>query len=1046
MSTSVETTLVDKEDLLRATIYELDSSYVTPNSRYTFEVYCVDEFDNESSVRSATFDISEFADLPKPPPPTQQIGFAGDKQNILTWNQAQTDAVKGYRIYRALDAATINPSAFSLLETVPADMFTYTDYEVQNGTSYIYFVTTLDLYGQESLNPINDRYINYSIITLKPFSSSTLPPPISFTTTIAGNSVQLYWQPTAGEFDGYEIYRSVGNKYSFRLLATVLPSVTYYVDSNALKQTGNVYYMVRKFRNEADLFVTESNVSVSGALYLGKVTTENGNSSISLTGVRNIARLEDPVRQETRNRLAVHKHEYIDDENDRRINLSDSMTVSDWTTDDNQTYTTVTDISETTTYTVYLNGVDASSYGLLFSLDKDIGSLTFDIRLAATGFELDEQTFPFESPPTVEVEFGNLAETQGVLPKERINGVSSQQVGIGVFEKVQIPSINHDGRIKERMEPVQIGTINIDDGYKYAPAGEDDVIGDAVVFYCIIQSETSDILVAGTSDGIYTSEDFGVSWTRRFETMTPVIKFFYSSRFQTYFAATNRGILFGRGGSAGDFSIWTEVAGAENAKIVRDIVEDDNGDVFCSTDLGVYKLRRDIGQGSFFFQQTPIFGPRSTEAYAMLHDSPKHRIIVSNELGIFESTNGGVNWSFSSEFPEQRIVHAMTTVDGYIFAITDFMLWRKSPTGTVFERIGVMENSSMSRKISVWNDRIYISTDSGLLATISDSDIFTDLTVAFENAFAQLRVGADFLPSTSLEVIDDKMFVGSEDSLFISDRPGRLSLHWQNESSIIPTIYVNGERQTIGYRFSTSTDRLRRFVCFDVKQKLGSIVTIANQYKKFKAKYSGWADTNFISAVTLFVDGRKMNSISLSERPAQSMAAIVLPSYNDRNAHKAGADAAKIVFDTARTSLLAVHRNDSGVIDKLTGFTKDNVVATLYSIERFLSQIYESARVVESTDSQGNTVESPFVVPAFRVLLLNPTENVNMNVFGSFGNYKTWISDTDNSTPTVIGNFGSELDSDKAFPQSLIGGSGDLGSTGGGGGIAGRPADTGTGG
>jgi hypothetical protein len=68
---------------------------------------------------------------------------------------------------------------------------------------------------------------------------------------------------------------------------------------------------------------------------------------------------------------------------------------------------------------------------------------------------------------------------------------------------------------------------------------------------------------------------------------------------------------------------------------------------------------------------------------------------------------------------------------------------------------------------------------------------------------------------------------------------------------------------------------------------------------------------------------------------------------------------------------------------------------------------------------------------------LNPTELVNKAVFGSFGSYKDWARDADNSTSSNIGSFGSELNTDGILPESLIGSSGSLGSNGGGGSIGG---------
>jgi len=1035
---SNDSILFDEEKVGRATSFILDRSYVAPGDIFLFSVSCQDEFGNTSDPKETAFDIGILADIPKPPAPQQQIGYSGDGQNIITWSEPPVGNIQGYRIYRSLDRVSLQPSDFILLETVSSTTFSYTDYEVTNGTGYVYFVTTVDIYNQESLNPRDDRYLNYPLISLRSSSNSLLNGPTNLLAVRSGSNIELSWTPTGGQFDGYQIFRSIGNKYSFTLIATVDPSTTSYNDFSVLRKTGKVYYIVRKFRNEADLVFTETNTVVAQAIYLGLVTTVNGEATIDLTNVRNIKNLEDPIKEETAIRLAAHKHTWNSDLDDRRINLSDRLVVSDWTTSDNQVYTTETDISETTTYTIFLNGEEASILGMLISVNKTEGTVTFEQPLAATGFELDTSlTFPFTTPPVLTVEFDNIEETQGILPKNRLGDISAQQVGVGVFEKLQIPRLNHDGRKKEKLEPVKVSMLNVD-GYRFAPVSSTETIGDAVVFYDIIQAANdSNLLVAGTSDGIYTSEDFGITWDRRFETITPVIKFFYSSKYDIYFAGTNRGILFGRGTIAGGFSIWQEIEGTENAKIIRDIVEDSNGNVYCSTDLGVYKLKKDIGQGSFLFQQLPIFGPRSSEAYAMVYDTLRDRLIVSNELGVFVTYNEGLHWSFSNEFTEQRPIQAFLQSNNTLFALTDFMLWRRGPSDTSFSRIGVFESASVSRKLSIWKDHIFVTTDAGLMSSVNSSHIYEDGIIAFELAFPNLRIQSSILPATSMNIIDNKLFVGTECKLFVSEKIGKIALQSQFDNQTIPTVYVNGEQQYIGYRFTTSSDRLRKFVCFDARKGATDIVTIANQYKKFTATYGGWADANFLSSVALFVDGIQINEISLTEKPVQDISDMTLPVYNDRNAHKAGADIAKAKLDIAKNNLLTVERDSSGQVTKLTGFTKDNVVSFLYHVERFLSQLYESARIVSTTDSQGNTVTIPFKVPDFRVLLLCSTQRSNTTKFGSFGDYKTWVSDTDNAQTAVVGSFGNDLTADGNLSPSLLGGSSDLGQTGGGGGIGG---------
>lgn len=1012
-STFSQTILVDNKSIGKSTFYNFSSSNLESGHNYIFEVYCVDEFENKSESKSVTFEVSELEALPKPPPPKQQTGFASDGQNILQWSAAQSDSVVSYRIYRAIDSASIDSDSFSLLETVPGSVFSYTDYEVENEITYIYFITSVDIFGQESLNPIDDRYINYGLVTLKPSSSlSSLLPPEDLSFVINGSDVQLLWSPTAGQFDGYEIYRSIGNKYSFQLVATVSPSITYYIDESVLNKTAKFYYIVRKFKNESDIYVTETDVNVTNAIYLGKIQTSNGDCSVDTSGVRNILKLEDPVRLETISRISSHKHEYIDEDNDRRINLNNSSIVSDWQTNDNQTYYTNTDISDTTSYSVYINGEDAVNFGFLYSLNKIDGEITFETRLAPTGFELDEYSFPFSEPPVIEIKFNNLEEVSNILPKNRVSDISAQQVKSGTISKNQIFSQNHNGRIKEKLIPIQIETFSIDGGYKYYPVDEEQAIGNAVVFYCIINGkEDSDLLIAGTSDGIYISDNFGVSWERKFETATPVIKFFYSSKYKVYFAATNRGILFSKGNELGDFSIWNEVAGAENSKIIRDICEDENGDVFCSSDLGVYKLRRDIGQGSFYFQQAPIFGPRSTEAYSLFYDSSRSRIIVSNELGIFESYNNGTSWEFSSEFTEQKPIFSFAEYNGYIFAITDYAVWRRSSSSSFFERISFLSDVSKSRKLTIWNDRLYISTDIGLLSTLPSDNIYHADTVSFDYAFSQFTTNRTQLPATSLDIIDEKMFIGSEGKLFVSERPSKINIHWEDNDNVIPTVYINGKEQFIGYRFSTSTDRLRKSICFDIKQKNSSKITIANQYKNYKTVNGGWADLDYLSTASIYVDGKRLNKISISEKPANDIASIILPSYNDRNSHKIGADSAKALFELNKNNLLSVERDSEGVISSLIGFSSKNVTEFIYSAERFLSQIYKSARVIISQDENGVFTEHPFSMPKFRVAMVSSLSNVKT---GSFGTYKNWAKDSN------IGYFGSEFDSNGFLPSSLI--------------------------
>jgi ligand-binding sensor domain-containing protein len=258
---------------------------------------------------------------------------------------------------------------------------------------------------------------------------------------------------------------------------------------------------------------------------------------------------------------------------------------------------------------------------------------------------------------------------------------------------------------------------------------------------------------------------------------------------------TNTGFFYGRGETANDFNDWREVSGAENTKIIRDIVQDKNGEIYCSSDLGVYKLNKSIGENVFYLEQLPIFGPASTEGYALLYDNVLQRLLVSNNFGLFESVDGGKNWFFIDEFTQQKPIYALLQDDNYIFALTDFMVFRKSLTTSFYQRIGVLEDVQVSRLMVIWQNRIYVSTDLGLLVSSSRNNIYTDSDIKFEIAFPNLQIKNQQLPITSLNVIDGKLFIGTENRLYISERTNNLAIHFEQSQGVMPTIYINGEPQ-----------------------------------------------------------------------------------------------------------------------------------------------------------------------------------------------------------------------------------------------------------
>jgi penicillin-binding protein len=67
----------------------------------------------------------------------------------LTWVApiSSADAVVGYKVYRSINGA----SSYQLLNSAVNTGTTFTDTTVANGQSYVYYVTSVDVAGAESV-------------------------------------------------------------------------------------------------------------------------------------------------------------------------------------------------------------------------------------------------------------------------------------------------------------------------------------------------------------------------------------------------------------------------------------------------------------------------------------------------------------------------------------------------------------------------------------------------------------------------------------------------------------------------------------------------------------------------------------------------------------------------------------------------------------------------------------------------------------------------------------------------------------------------------
>ena len=868
--------------------YTLVATEAIPNNTYYFSVYCVDDYNNVSTISSIEY-LLEDVDFGVPPTQPSITVTSSNKSVYLTWTQKEIDKIEYYKIYRSTNQTSLASEDFEIVSYLPVGQYSYIDYEVEYDFFYNYYMTAVDKYGQESPNIVTDDTALISIKTVRVSKYGKLNNPTNLEISRVGTDVELTWQNSGGIFDSYEIYRSLDNKYSFDYVDNVDASTTFYLDEKALENSSAIYYLVRKVRNESELFLTESDANVTGGILLATVDTTANPAIIDNSVCRNVAVLNATLQEDMSVLIAQHKH---GEDGVSKIELSDRKRISNWTTNDGQTFFTEFDISPATRDIVYLNQIRANGYGLTYEINYNLGRLTFNQQLYAIAAN-DTETYPFSAPPEIDVDLFGFSEVQGLLPASRLGDVDASAFTQGVFVKKQLPKLHHDGRIFEELVPKQEMLASLPGNYAYS-YNVDDVtktIGNCVTFFDIHPIYNLDGgLFASTSAGILISKDFGVTWEDGLFLNTPIIKFFYSTKYDIYLAATNTGVFYTRGVDtvvAGQENVnislrlWVEIRGVENAKIVHDFATDADGEIYCTSELGVYKLRRPVFDSNYFFEQLTVLNANSTHAYAILYDTTLSRILISNDYGIFESYDGGNIWFFSNEFTVQKPIWSFVQKDDVIFAITDFMIWRKTIEDSFFTRVAVLEDASIMRKLQIFDNRLYVTTDLGLFVSVVDSDIYVDDTIPFEYAFPKLKTNGKDLPVTSLNVISNILYIGSENKLFISDDGANVALHYEGSGDIVPTIYVDQIPQKIGYRYYISQDILRKFVCFDDRVDDASVVTMANQYAIFVAKNGGWYFDNPESSVALHVDGFVVNKMSIAERPESSIVALLNTSNSE---------------------------------------------------------------------------------------------------------------------------------------------------------------------
>lgn len=827
------------------------------NTQYTIYIKAIDEFGLVSEEVSLSYTTNEQSSIPVDIP-LKQFAMSGNKEVFLGWQDPDFKTTQNYKIWRADYAFTgLQASDFSLIANIDAkpDM-NFIDYSVENDKHYLYFVTKVNVYGEESENPTDDGVFSYPLVKAYPNNShedSINMGDISVIGSGLYDTIITWDADINGAFDGYEIYRSNNTLTDWEKIGYVCRQTNKFIDNNSRLINGyRYYYMVRKYRDEARLVAQSSMINPPvDSVLLAKISAKNGN--LTVTDMRiNLYDLTEMVDKYTGDLVDEHRH-FNDLYLDRRIDLSKNITINSWQTVDGQIFTTTESFAGASNYRVFINGSETE---LLFDINPTTKKLIF------------EENVGIDS--TISVECIDLSEFQNVLPKHKLREIFTTIFQNGEFDSCRIPVIDHYGSYNNSLIPLQI-PMNTDDGYNfdiYANKYSDfkEIIGNTNTFFDVIdiQGSLTDLIAIG-SYGILYSEDLGATWDQVFEPGSVLTRLFYLSG-NGYYVAVGAGEAY----ISKNGYTWVAVAGLRGASSIRFASEKSNI-IYLTSDIGVYEIDLNSSFGSII-NASPLsaISHKTSNCFAMWVIS--NILYVSTDIGVFYSDDNGITWNYSDIYPEFNPIFDITTESNNIFAISNYAVWRFDiANDTIFQDIADFEGD-IARRITVANGRLIISSSDGIKISESSYDIFNSISLKFNNdGIASINDEYNKFYAYCIKQLDSKIVASTDGKFYVGDNIESMELAYNDISSIAPKIYVNNKNYKIGSYYYIGNDS----IYFEDKISTDSIVSVANQYIVFRSKNKGWLEGNYAANVDFVINSDNLYTL------AGSSVSSVLSSFEE---------------------------------------------------------------------------------------------------------------------------------------------------------------------
>ena len=895
--------VVDNLNCQKSTAYILTN--VSSGNEYTIEITAIDS----NGLRSSTSNLVVsylFSTGFRPPAATNFGAMGGDGQVLVTWSPPTnfTDIVN-YKIWRSI----YRDNEYIPVGIVGPDRYYFLDFTVSNNTEYAYFVTIVDSNGLESLNPIDDNYYSYVLASAFPISHIDFSTIVGVQTSVTGSGVNLTWELDNTNYDGYEIYRSKGDSSSWSKIGSSVPQSISFIDKAVLEDGQDTYYyMLRKFINEGKI-VTSILSQPDNSIILASVVTENGVINEITDLACDLSSLSCVLDSFFAKKINSHIHS-LTSSSDKRIDLSENLIISRWVSNETKTvFTTQERFDGATSYSLYIDDLLVSGNYILDTINRRI---TFDSSVTSNNIKLL---------------CGGLNETSNELLSEQVGTLSASQPDRGEIANWQIPMINHAGRQHEQLFPLRRPMVTAD-GYSYH-INENDFytsaqsLGGCVSFFDVCGFSGG--LVAATSKGFMVSVDGGQTWTVSLATDYVVYKIKYVSEINRYFGLANGYVYVSDNGMN-----WARTNRLGNSSIVRDLVYFSDS-VYASTDTGMFYINTQTWDN---WTQTLLFNGMSSDCYALYNDRVLECLYVGTENGLYCSSDG-YSW-YKSGMVYETTIYDFAEDNGFVFALSNIGVYRKAIGDELFTKI-INLSEHKSRKIVVFNGQVVMLSDNGILVSQYGNNIYSDLSVKVDYYNKQRDFSSRRLPIFSINVLEDSIYLGSEHNLFSGTTLDSVVTIYNDPVDIIPTFYLNGNEQFIGFYYNVENGIL----IFDEKTKYNDNVSVANQYSIFRAENYGWVDQRFDSVISIYNNDSLLLTANRQVVPVRELSSVSFDDFTEDNSNSVTAKYFESLYSSELTGFTNAVSMTHGVIYNYSLISGNKTVQDYISnLSRFYEQAY----------------------------------------------------------------------------------------------------------